>query len=52
MNHKKDGYTPFHEWALLWSRRVEGVELGLPSPVTDADFKRAWDRLIKDRQTR
>lgn len=49
VNHKKDGYTPFHEWARLWSRRVEAVELGRPSPVTDEDFKRAWDRLIEDR---
>lgn len=52
VNHKKDGYTPFHRWALLWSRRVEAVELGQPSPVTDADFKRAWDRMLEGWQAR
>ncbi|AFN47736.1 hypothetical protein HMPREF9154_1198 [Arachnia propionica F0230a] len=31
VNHKQDDYTPFHKWALLWSRKLEAAELGLPS---------------------
>lgn len=52
VNHKNDGDTPFHQWALLWSRRVESVELGLPSPVTDAELKRAWDQMLEGILTR
>lgn len=52
VNHKHDGYTAFHRWALLWSRRVEATEMGLPLSVTDAELKRAWVEMLEGRLTR
>ncbi len=47
VNHKQDGYTPFHAWALLWSRKLEAAELGRPSNVSDEEFTAAWNAMTK-----
>ena len=48
VNHKQDGYTPFHRWALLYSRRLEAAECGELTGVSDDEFQAAWAAMMKD----
>ena len=48
VNHKQDGYTPFHRLALLYSRRLEAIERGELTGASDDEFQAAWAAMMKD----
>lgn len=48
VNRKQDGTSAFHRWARMYSGILEAQELGRQSPVSEDEWQRAWDDMLRE----